>query len=37
MQEREYLVENLSMLANFTDLRNLDRAISLQLEKYELV
>lgn len=37
LQERKYLVGNLSMLANLTDLRNMDRAISLQLEKYELV
>lgn len=35
--EREYLVGNLSMLTKMTDLRNLDRAISLELEKYELV
>lgn len=37
MQEREYLVGNITKLTSLTDLRNLDRAISLNLEKYELV
>lgn len=37
IKERAYLVSNLSSLMNMTDLLNRDRAISLQLEKYELV
>lgn len=37
MKEREYLVGNITKLTSLTDLRNLDRAISLHLEKYELV
>lgn len=37
IKQREYLINNLTFLANITDLRNLDYAISSQLEKYELV
>lgn len=37
VQERAYLVSNLSSLMNMSDLLNRDRAMSLQLEKYELV
>lgn len=37
LKEREYLLGNLSMLAAPTDLRNLDYAIKLQLERYERV
>lgn len=37
MREREYLVGNITNLASLTDLRDLDRAISLHLERYEVV
>lgn len=37
IKQREYLINNLTSLANITDLRNLDHAISIELEKYELV
>lgn len=37
IRERAYLVSNLSTLMNMTDLLNRDRAILMQLEKYELV
>ncbi|XP_055303918.1 potassium channel subfamily K member 1 isoform X2 [Sitodiplosis mosellana] len=37
MREREYLVGNITKLTTLSDLRNLDRAISLHLEKYESV
>lgn len=37
MREREYLVGNVTKLSSYPDLRNLDRAISLHLEKYEAV
>lgn len=37
IKQREYLINNLTSLANITDLRNLDHAISIELEKYEQV
>lgn len=37
IKQREHLINNITVLANIKDLRNFDRAVSLQLEKYELV